>query len=77
MTSLKSGKFHFYGKSWMPVKNIWLHVNFAKTTGKDGKFRFAKYWLIDLLIDWLVDCDKIDKMTATNIFLSIIVQEMP
>lgn len=80
MTSLKSGKFHFYEKSRMPVKNIWLHVNFAKTTGKDGKFRFAKYWLIDwlnLLIDWLVDYDKIDKMTATNIFLIIIVQEMP
>lgn len=47
-----------------------MHVNFAKTTGKDGKFRFAKYWLIDLLIDWLVDCDKIDKMTATNIFFN-------
>lgn len=54
----------------MPVKNIWLHVNFAKTTGKDGKFRFAKYWLIDLLIDWLVDCDKIDKMTAITFFLN-------
>lgn len=48
-----------------------------KQLKKDGKFRFAKYWLIDLLIDWLVGYDKIDKMTATNIFLIIIVQEMP
>lgn len=66
MISFKSGKFYFYGKSWMFVKNIWLYVNFVKIIGKDGKFRFVKYWFIDLLIDWLVDCDKIDKMMGIN-----------